>query len=29
MDVYATAEAEDYKSWNQVEEAFLVAMSQF
>ncbi len=29
MDVYATAEAEGHTSWNQVEQAFLPAMSQF
>ena len=29
MDVYATAEAEGHTSWNQVEQAFLLAMSQF
>lgn len=29
MDVYDTAEAEGHTSWNQVEQAFLLAMSQF
>ncbi len=29
MDVYATAEAEGHTSWNQVEQEFLLAMSQF